>query len=145
MVGDNIVIVSSNHYLLPQASEQMMKLYNVLLDSDATTVEINPMTEDKNGQGVLLSIFVMCYYMIITVYCMDAKINIDDNASYRQTELFNLRDYTQEDTNEVEASQYNLNYIKLDGTIGCVGKSTSYCYPLRSYYDPNSNILANVI
>lgn len=111
----------------------MIKLYNVLLDSDATMVEINPMTEDKNGQGISSLNICSVYYMII-VYCMDAKINIDDNASYRQTELFNLRDQTQEDSNEVDASQYNLNYIKLDGTIGCVGKCTvitSYCYSLR--------------
>ena len=53
---------------------------------------------------------------------MDAKINIDDNANYRQEELFKLRDYSQEDPNEVDASQYNLNYIKLDGSIGCVGR-----------------------
>ena len=53
---------------------------------------------------------------------MDVKINIDDNASYRQTELFKLRDYSQEDPNEVEAAKYNLNYIKLDGSIGCVGE-----------------------
>ena len=56
------------------------------------------------------------------VYCMDVKLNIDDNASYRQEELFKLRDYSQEDPNEVEASHYNLNYIKLDGSIGCVGR-----------------------
>lgn len=86
------------------ASEQMMKLYNVLINNDATMLEINPMTEDSNGQ----------------VYCMDVKINIDDNAGYRQTKLFELRDYSQEDPNEVDASKFNLNYIKLDGSIGCV-------------------------
>lgn len=58
---------------------------------------------------------------------MDVKINIDDNASYRQAELFNLRDYSQEDPNEVEASRYNLNYIKLDGSIGCVGEYRNSC------------------
>ena len=70
----------------------------------------------------ICSLNVDVCYIIITVYCMDVKINIDDNASYRQTELFKLRDYSQEDPNEVEASQYNLNYIKLDGSIGCVGR-----------------------
>lgn len=59
---------------------------------------------------------------------MDIKINIDDNASYRQQELFQLRDITQEDSNEVEASQYHLSYIKLDGTIGCVGKQMATSY-----------------
>ena len=61
---------------------------------------------------------------------MDVKINIDDNAGYRQTKLFELRDYSQEDPNEVDASKFNLNYIKLDGSIGCVGEHpvVGYCY-----------------
>lgn len=51
---------------------------------------------------------------------MDAKLRFDDNAEFRQKELFALRDWTQEDPKEVEAAKYNLNYIALDGTIGCM-------------------------
>ena len=53
---------------------------------------------------------------------MDAKINFDDNAVYRQKDIHELRDWTQEDPREVEASKYNLNYIGLDGDIGCLGR-----------------------
>lgn len=52
---------------------------------------------------------------IILDYCLDAKFRFDDNAEFRQKELFDLRDWTQEDEKEVEASKFNLNYIALDG------------------------------
>ena len=51
----------------------------------------------------------------------DAKLNFDDNAEYRQNSVFNFRDVTQEDSREVVASEYDLNYIGLDGNIGCMG------------------------
>jgi len=54
------------------------------------------------------------------VYCVDAKINFDDNAGFRQKKLFDMRDFSMEDKREVAASQYNLNYIGLDGQIGCM-------------------------
>jgi len=54
------------------------------------------------------------------VYCVDAKINFDDNASFRQQALFAMRDSSMEDQREVAASKFNLNYIGLDGTIGCM-------------------------
>jgi succinyl-CoA synthetase beta subunit len=54
------------------------------------------------------------------VYALDAKINFDDNALYRHKELFDLRDLNEEDPLEVEASRFGLNYIKLDGTVGCM-------------------------
>lgn len=53
---------------------------------------------------------------------MDAKLNFDDNASFKQKEVFDLRDFTQEDPREIAAAKYNLNYIGLDGNIGCLGK-----------------------
>ena len=56
------------------------------------------------------------------MYCMDVKMNIDDNSKWRQPQLFRMRDYSQEDPKEVEATEYDLNYIKLDGSIGCVGE-----------------------
>merc|ERR1711862_990506 len=52
--------------------------------------------------------------------CLDAKVNFDDNAAFRQKEIFSMRDYSQEDEREVKASKYDLNYIGLDGTIGCL-------------------------
>ena len=55
------------------------------------------------------------------VYCIDAKINFDDNAEFRQKEIFALRDPTEEDPREVEASKWNLNYVGMDGNIGCMG------------------------
>jgi len=57
----------------------------------------------------------------VPVYAVDAKINFDDNASFRQTEIFNFRDTTEEDPREVEASKFNLNYVGMDGNIGCMG------------------------
>lgn len=58
------------------------------------------------------------YYLL--VFALDAKFRFDDNAEYRQKELFALRDWTQEDPKEVEAAKFDLNYIALDGTIGCM-------------------------
>lgn len=86
------------------AADNMVKLYNIFIEKDATMVEINPMAEDQNGQ----------------VMCMDCKINFDDNAEYRQEKVFQQRDRSQEDPREVAASAFNLNYIGLDGNIGCL-------------------------
>ena len=54
--------------------------------------------------------------------CMDAKINFDDNADYRQKDVFELRDWSQEDPRDADAAQAGINYIGLDGSIGCMGK-----------------------
>jgi len=89
---------------LLDAQEQMSRLYNLFLSTDATQVEINPFVLASDGK----------------VYCVDAKINFDDNASFRQKKLFDLRDFSMEDKREVAASEYNLNYIGLDGQIGCM-------------------------
>ena len=56
------------------------------------------------------------------VYCMDCKLNFDDNADYRQKEIFALKDWGQEDERDRRAADANLNYIGLDGSIGCLGK-----------------------
>ena len=56
------------------------------------------------------------------VWCMDAKINFDDNAEYRQKEVFRLRDWSQEDPRDVEAVNAGINYIGLTGSIGCLGE-----------------------
>ncbi|XP_077987636.1 succinate--CoA ligase [ADP-forming] subunit beta, mitochondrial-like [Glandiceps talaboti] len=86
------------------AAESFMKLYQIFIDRDATMLEINPMAEDNQGE----------------VYCMDAKFNFDDNAAYRQKDVHELRDWSQEDAREVMAAQADLNYIGLDGDIGCL-------------------------
>ena len=66
------------------------------------------------------------------VLCLDCKINFDDNAEYRHPELFKKRDWSQEDQRDVEANNAGLNYIGLDGSIGCLGRSDLWvvCYIL---------------
>ena len=95
----------------------MKRLYDLFIKSDATQVEINPLVETKNKKG---------QNFIVTpsnqlVYCIDAKINFDDNAAFRQKEIFSWRDPTEEDPREVAASKFDLNYIGMDGNIGCMG------------------------
>ncbi|KAN0063014.1 succinate--CoA ligase beta chain [Thecaphora frezii] len=87
-----------------QAAETFIKLYTLFREKDATQVEINPLAESKDGE----------------VLCMDAKLGFDENADFRQPDIFELRDTTQEDADEVEAAKYGLNFIKLDGNIGCL-------------------------
>jgi succinyl-CoA synthetase beta subunit len=87
-----------------QAVEQMKNLYELFIKSDALQVEINPMVQATDG----------------LVYCVDAKIAFDDNASYRQKEIFSQADTTEEDPREVEASKFNLNYVGMEGNIGCM-------------------------
>uniref|UniRef100_A0A3Q3GGD5 succinate--CoA ligase (ADP-forming) n=1 Tax=Labrus bergylta TaxID=56723 RepID=A0A3Q3GGD5_9LABR len=90
--------------LINEAAESMIKLYNVFIKYDASMVEINPMVEDSSG----------------IVMCMDAKINFDSNAEYRQKKVFEMQDWTQEDPRDRQAAKADLNYIGLDGTIGCL-------------------------
>lgn len=87
-----------------EAADIFQKLYKIFKDKDATQIEINPMAETKDG----------------AVLCMDAKFGFDDNAEFRQQDVYALRDVSQEDPAEVEAQKYNLNFIKLDGNIGCL-------------------------
>jgi succinyl-CoA synthetase beta subunit len=84
--------------------ELMKNLYSMFVERDCTQVEINPLAETPDGQ------VVVC----------DAKLNFDDNAEYRQKEIHAKRDFSQEDAREVEAAKYDLNYIGLDGNIGCM-------------------------
>jgi len=89
---------------IPKAQEQMKRLYELFIKSDATQVEINPFVESTTGE----------------VYCIDAKINFDDNASFRQKAVFEYRDPTEEDPREIAASNFNLNYIGMNGNIACM-------------------------
>lgn len=86
------------------AKNTIQKLYNVFMEKDATQIEINPLSETSDHQ----------------VLCMDAKLGFDDNADFRQKEVFSWRDTTQEDADEVKAAEHGLNFIKLDGDIGCL-------------------------
>jgi len=87
-----------------KAADTIKKLYNLFIKSDCSLLEINPMSEDVDGN----------------VVCMDCKMTLDANAEFRQKELFALRDVKQEDELEVRAAAANLNYIRLDGNIGCL-------------------------
>uniref|UniRef100_T1HFZ7 Succinate--CoA ligase [ADP-forming] subunit beta, mitochondrial n=1 Tax=Rhodnius prolixus TaxID=13249 RepID=T1HFZ7_RHOPR len=87
-----------------QVSQMLLNLYDLFLKKDALLIEVNPYAEDSTGE----------------YFCLDAKFRFDDNAEFRQKELFDLRDWTQEDPKEVEAAKHNLNYIALDGDIGCL-------------------------
>ena len=86
------------------ATQFMMALERAAEESDASLVEINPLISTPEGR----------------LYALDAKINFDDNALYRHTDLKELRDITEEDPLEVEAGKYSLNYVKLDGNVGCM-------------------------
>jgi succinyl-CoA synthetase beta subunit len=91
----------------PQAGKfvkLLESIYKAFLETDASMIEINPLIVTK--QGDLLA--------------LDAKVSFDDNALYRHPDLKELRDLTEEDPLEVEASKFSLNYIRLDGTIGCM-------------------------
>jgi len=87
-----------------EAADIFINLYRVFKEKDATQIEINPMALAKDG----------------AVLCMDAKFGFDDNADFRQEDIFALRDISQEEPSEVEAQKANLNFIKLDGNIGCL-------------------------
>ena len=79
-------------------------LVNLFFQKDLSLIEINPLVIDQND----------------SLKCLDAKINIDENALFRQEDLIKLRDYSQENQKEIEAAKWDLNYVALDGNIGCM-------------------------
>ena len=87
-----------------EATQLLKALYKILIQKDANLIEINPLiiTEEEK------------------ILCLDAKMNFDDNATYRRPEILKLRDLNEEDPKEIEASKYDLAYIKLNGSIGCM-------------------------
>ncbi len=87
-----------------QAVPLLRNLYQTFVETDCSLLEINPLV--LTGEGKLL--------------CLDAKINFDENALFRHLRIRDLRDYDEEDPMEIEASQYDLSYIALDGNIGCM-------------------------
>jgi len=98
------VELASKLGLGPEAGQQFLSIYNFAKSRDATMVEINPFVALENGD-----------YM-----CIDSKISFDDNASFRQKDIWAHEDLTQKDSREVEAGKWDLNYVGLDGNVGCL-------------------------
>jgi succinyl-CoA synthetase beta subunit len=90
--------------ILKKFSKLVHSLYQAFIETDASQIEINPLVETHEGEIVAL----------------DAKINFDDNALHRHDDIKTLRDLDEEEPLEIEASKYDLNYIKMDGQIGCM-------------------------
>ena len=84
-------------------SNLIINMYNMFIELDCSLIEINPLVENDNA-----------------IMAIDAKVNFDDNALYRHQELLEYRDYLEEDPKELEASKYDLNFVSLDGNIGCL-------------------------
>ena len=102
---ENIIkIFSLNKKTKEQGKNLIKAIYKMFISTDASMVEINPLilTKEQN------------------IICLDAKVNFDDNALFKHPEIVALRDLSEEDPIEIEASKYNLSYIKLDGSIGCM-------------------------
>ena len=101
----NIISVFNFNKEQKKSAESLIKsLYKIIIEKDASLIEINPLiiTKDNN------------------LLCLDAKMNFDDNAIFRRPEILKLRDFNEEDPAEIEASKYDLAYIKLNGSIGCM-------------------------
>ena len=90
--------------LYDQFTETLLGLYSIFTDKDVNLIEINPLIITNQN----------------TVVALDGKIDFDDNALYRNEDILELRDITQEDEKEMMASEYQLNYISLDGSVGCM-------------------------
>jgi len=89
---------------IKQCVKMIGNLYRAFVEKDMSMLEVNPLVVTEGGD----------------LLCLDAKVNFDSNALYRQKDIFALRDIEEEDPAEVEASRYDLNYVKLDGSIGCM-------------------------
>jgi succinyl-CoA synthetase beta subunit len=90
--------------LAKQAADVVGQLYAAFMAKDMEMMEVNPLIITKDGK----------------IKCLDAKVSFDGNAMYRHPDMAELRDLTEEDAKEIEASKYDLSYIALDGTIGCM-------------------------
>jgi succinyl-CoA synthetase beta subunit len=87
-----------------QVAEQLQKMYEFFVSHDCTQFEINPFVETPTGE----------------VLCLDAKLNFDSSAEFRHQDIFALHDQSQEDPREVHAQKFGLNYIALNGNVGCL-------------------------
>ena len=99
-----ISVFNFNDQQKKDAIQLVMSLYKIILEKDASLIEINPLIINNHDR----------------IICLDAKMNFDDNAIFRRPEIYNLRDLNEENPAEIEASKHDLAYIKLDGSIGCM-------------------------
>jgi succinyl-CoA synthetase beta subunit len=99
-----ITIFKFNPEQKKTAKDLIRSLYRIIIEKDANLIEINPLIITKENK----------------IICLDAKMNFDDNAIFRRPEILKLRDLNEEDPAEIEASKYDLAYIKLNGSIGCM-------------------------
>ena len=99
-----IKVFKLNDSLKTQAIDLIKSIYKLFLDLDVSLIEINPLILTKENK----------------IVCLDAKVNFDDNALFKHPEILELRDLSEEDSTEIEASKHDLAYIKLDGSIGCM-------------------------
>ena len=102
---ENILKIFSLKEKTKEQGKNLIKaIYKMFISTDANMVEINPLILTKEENMI----------------CLDAKVNFDDNALFKHPEIIGLRDFSEEDPTEIEASKHNLSYIKLDGSIGCM-------------------------
>ena len=102
---ENIIKIFSLEQKAQEQAKNLIKaIYKMFVSTDASMVEINPLILTKEGHLI----------------CLDAKVNFDDNALFKHPEIAELRDLSEEDPIEIEASKHDLSYIKLDGSIGCM-------------------------
>ena len=99
-----IKVFKLNDNLKIQAIDLIKSIYKLFLDLDVSLIEINPLILTKENK----------------IVCLDAKVNFDDNALFKHPEILELRDLSEENLTEIEASKHDLAYIKLDGSIGCM-------------------------
>ncbi|KEK25764.1 ADP-forming succinate--CoA ligase subunit beta [Bacillus gaemokensis] len=115
--------------LVGQAVKFMMGLYRAYIEKDCSIAEINPLVTTGDGK----------------VMALDAKLNFDSNALYRHKDILELRDLEEEDPKEIEASKYDLNYIPLDGNIGCMvngaGLAMATMDIIKHYHGDPANFL----
>ncbi|GAB6717960.1 ADP-forming succinate--CoA ligase subunit beta [Bacillus cereus] len=115
--------------LVGQAVKFMMGLYRAFIEKDCSIAEINPLVTTGGGK----------------VMALDAKLNFDSNALYRHKDILELRDLDEEDAKEIEASKYDLNYIPLDGNIGCMvngaGLAMATMDIIKHYHGDPANFL----
>ena len=99
-----IKVFKLNDSLKTQAIDLIKSIYKLFLDLDVSLIEINPLILTKENK----------------IVCLDAKVNFDENALFKHPEILELRDLSEENFTEIEASKHDLAYIKLDGSIGCM-------------------------
>ena len=115
--------------LAKQAANVLAKLYDAFIGTDAEQMEINPLAVTDDGKLLVL----------------DAKVAFDGNAMFRHKDLMELRDLTEEDASEIEASKYDLAYIKLDGNIGCMVNGAGLAMATMDIIKLNGEFPANFL